>query len=71
MIETCTKLELLQYLYNELDEPTSRHLKAEMEHDPDLRKIHIGQVKVLRILDSAWMEPRKLAVEQILAYSRY
>jgi|GEM_PF-1455058 hypothetical protein len=71
MIETCTKLELLQYLYNELDESAIRQIKADMEQDPDLRKIHRGQQKVLRLLDAAWLEPRQMAVEQILAYSRY
>jgi hypothetical protein len=71
MIETCTKLELLQYLYNELDESSAKQLKEELEQDPELQHIHRGNQKVLRLLDKAWLEPRDFSVQQILAYSRY
>lgn len=70
MIKTSTQNELLQYVYNELDEAHCKQLEAALMHDEDLAEECAELLISKQELDGLTCKPGFHVISNILNYSK-
>ena len=62
-------IDILQYIYNELDDEKSIIIENALEYDSELREDYEQTIKILGLLDRISENPSPTTIELIMEYS--